>query len=262
MNLDQIGVFSIIGIVIIGLPAIGVWHARNLKKKMNEILKTKNSMIGSINNGLVQIEGRVVPTSLGQLISPLSGTPCVAYICNALEATGSGKTRSYTMLTSEQHSTQFFVEDSTGKIIVDPSQANILKYKENNYSISFFGGPDQKVASFLSKNGINYKGFLGLKRNITCGELLIPIGEKVFVKGKAREYSETDLLKIPDLTLGQKFIPCMDDNGELTNIAVGGENELIKRYKNQFWLTIIAILFVIGFFITLISITVISLLRM
>ncbi|MEI7960818.1 MAG: GIDE domain-containing protein [archaeon] len=246
MNLIPFGITVAVGI---GLSVYPIWRIKKLNKLIKEITMTKNVSVGDLTNGKVEIEGTALQTSTGALLSPVTKTPCLYYKCSVTESVGSGKSRRIIVLLDEIKAVPFFVDDQTGKVVVDPTGATIITAKSSVFRTGLFGKPTQALFDFFTSRHINYNGLLGLKRDLTCGETIIPFGEKVFVKGIAREKDEVDLLKLPELANNAVYIP--KNLEEPTKIALGGENAAIGQYKKQVWLTIailILILFLVGIF--------------
>lgn len=96
------------------------------KLKIEQLVKnTPPSNIGSLSMGLVETKGRAKPAKK-RLRSPFTGTPCVAYISLFQRLEGSDtddKARDYVTEFAEMKMPMFYLEDKTGKILIDPYTA-------------------------------------------------------------------------------------------------------------------------------------------
>ena len=87
------------------------------------ILNTPESKIRSASMGLVEING----TASGPKTIPagISGDPCYYYRAMAWQLRQSGNNREWMKVADECVYVPFFVEDSTGRVLVDPAGAEL-----------------------------------------------------------------------------------------------------------------------------------------
>ena len=99
------------------------------KKRLIENIPT--SKIRSLALGPVEVCGIVVPAR-GVLTAPYSGEKCVYYKWKAEKLTG-GKYKHYETMDSGDGMLAFYLEDDTGKILIDPREAEIKIKEECDY---------------------------------------------------------------------------------------------------------------------------------
>jgi hypothetical protein len=124
------------------------------------ILNTPFSKIRSASMGLVEVSGaakgpRTIPAGI-------TGQACYYYCAVAFQLRQSGKDRSWQQVASECLSVPFFVEDPTGRLLVD-SQGASLDVERNfkdEFDTSFFSNNrdmlPENVAKFLNRNNIKF----------------------------------------------------------------------------------------------------------
>jgi hypothetical protein len=78
------------------------------------------------------------------------------------------------------------LKDNTGKVLVAPFKAEIDVPKSYFFDTGIFSKePPIKIKNFLKKNNLNYKGFLGFKKQMRFTEWTIVPGDKLYVLGNA-----------------------------------------------------------------------------
>ena len=83
-------------------------------------------------------------------------------------------------------------EDETGQTLVNPHDAE-FHLDETTYSIDVLGGENSKACEVaLKRLEVPLTNRLGLKRNITCRETVIPVGEQIYVMGNATNIHQGD----------------------------------------------------------------------
>ncbi len=128
-----------------------------------------------------------------QLVSPLTGRPCVCYQVVVQEQRGSGKHRSWRTVITEDDSVPFQVTDGTGRAIVDPTGAQLaLDYDGNSASGSFDNATPTEEA-FLQKHGRGSRGWL-LNKTIRYREAIIGVGERVSILGAGVREPDPDTM--------------------------------------------------------------------
>jgi hypothetical protein len=123
-----------------------------------QIVNTPFSKIRSASMGLVEVSG----AAKGPLTIPagLTGEACYYYRAMAWQLRQSGKNRNWQKVADESLYVPFFVEDPTGRLLIDPQGANLDLQRNFKDEIggSFFSGSDmtpENVAGFLNRNGIS-----------------------------------------------------------------------------------------------------------
>jgi E3 Ubiquitin ligase len=136
-----------------------LWGFRMLRYK-RLILNTPFSKIRSASMGLVEVSGaakgpRTIPAGV-------TGQACYYYCATAYQLRGSGKNRSWQSVASESLCVPFFVEDPTGRMLVNPEGAalDIDRNFKDEFDTSFFSKNrdmlPENVAKFLNRNNVSF----------------------------------------------------------------------------------------------------------
>jgi len=174
-------------------------------KRMIENIPTSKAR--SVAMGLVEVYGEVVPIKI--LKSPFSGKDCVYYKYQIEELRSSGKNSYWATIRKEEKSTPFRLRDETGEILVDCTGANSDIKLDNRFESGIGHKPPNQVYDFLDRNGIAYKGLLGIGKHMRYTEWFIEPKEKVYVMGTA------------------------SDNPNVKLTAKGMENVIIRKGQNE-----------------------------
>jgi len=101
----------------LGLFANGFWNYR----KLRVIEDTPRIPVRSIPMGLIHVRGKVTGRFL--LTSPVTRTPCYYYHVRLERWESSGKSPGWTIVHTETDQRIFYVDDGTGKVLVNPQSA-------------------------------------------------------------------------------------------------------------------------------------------
>ncbi|MCU1272360.1 MAG: hypothetical protein JWN74_3654 [Acidobacteriaceae bacterium] len=129
-----------------------------LLQRKRLILNTPASKIRSASMGLVEING--LATGPYVVNSPLKQTTCYYYRSIAWQWKQRGKDSEWVKAAEESLHVPFYVDDGSGRLLVDPSGAEIdlqcALHQEYNGSI-LLSGPEMpgSVFSFLSRHGVD-----------------------------------------------------------------------------------------------------------
>jgi hypothetical protein len=194
-----------------------LWYGFNRMHKYRLIRDVPRSKIRSIALGLVEIHGLVRTDQ--PIKTPFSQTDCAYYRYEIKEyrrhssTDGKGRTRttySWDLIASGERRVPFLAEDETGRIVVDPSEAEmdvsvkkVFLQKAGLFGglESFFGllrnwdenvGSDLDVAS-LKLTPINPKSWMSFVNRVgdrRFFEHYLEPGENLFVMGTAKSSSE------------------------------------------------------------------------
>jgi E3 Ubiquitin ligase len=121
------------------------------------ILNTPSSKVRSASMGLVEVTG----TAKGPQVIPagITGDPCYYYRATAWKLKQSGNSRNWERVADESLYVPFFVDDSTGQMLVNAQGAQLdvhCNFKDE-IRTSFFGGKDMvppNVSRFLMRYGL------------------------------------------------------------------------------------------------------------
>jgi E3 Ubiquitin ligase len=124
------------------------------------ILNTPSSKVRSAAMGLVEITGMAKgPATIN---AGITGSSCYYYRAVAWQLRQAGKNREWQCVANESCYVPFFVEDSTGKLMIDPEHADLdlMRDFKDEFDTSFFSSNDRMlpegVAEFLARNGVNF----------------------------------------------------------------------------------------------------------
>jgi E3 Ubiquitin ligase len=148
------------------------------------ILNTPLSRIHSASIGLVEVTG--TPVGPYVLSAPITGDPCYYYRVRAWQWVESENSHQWKSVLDESLHVPFFLEDSTGRVLVDPQGADLDVHRSFSDEIgaSFFRTPGlvpPNVLKFLATRG------LVPAEKIKLEERTIPQGFPLFVFGTLGE---------------------------------------------------------------------------
>ncbi|HXX20848.1 MAG TPA: GIDE domain-containing protein [Candidatus Acidoferrum sp.] len=132
-----------------------------------QIMNTPASKIRSASVGLVEISGMAKgPTTIP---AGITGEACYYYRATAWELRESGRNREWKQVANESVYVPFFVEDPTGRLLINPQGADLdihCNFKDE-FDTSFFRSNremlPENVARFLVRNGISFSESIRLE---------------------------------------------------------------------------------------------------
>ena len=121
------------------------------------ILDTPFSKIRSAPMGMVEISGQAVGPYT--MIAPITARPCYYYRTLVWEWKQRGRNKSWVKVAGECMHVPFFVDDNTGRLLVDPRGADLDLHRdfEQEFCDSFFttkSPAPPNVTGFLARHGI------------------------------------------------------------------------------------------------------------
>lgn len=144
---------------VIGFCAgIGLFfYGFRLLQRRRLILDTPFSKIRSAAMGMVEVSGLAVGPYT--MIAPITARPCYYYRTLVWEYKQSGKNKQWVKVAGECMHVPFFVDDNTGRVLVDPRGADLDLHCdfEEQFCDSFFTTKDpapNNVRNFLGRHGI------------------------------------------------------------------------------------------------------------
>ena len=177
---------KIIELAAMGIIFGGILFANGFRsmrrKKLMEAIPT--SKIRSLAVGIAEIYGKAVTNS--ELIrAPFSNEKCIVCRVVIQERSRWSKYRHWHTVRDWILSTEFLVEDDTGRVQVDPHNATLdIPASFENYS-GWGKKPPPHAVEFLKKNNLSFEGFLGINRSMRFVEYIIRPDDKVYVLGRA-----------------------------------------------------------------------------
>jgi hypothetical protein len=144
---------------VVGFCAgIGLFvYGFRLLQRRRLILDTPFSKIRSAAMGTVEISG--LAAGPYTMIAPITARPCYYYRTLVWEWKQSGKNKQWVKVAGECMHLPFFVDDNTGRMLVDPTGADLDLHRdfEQEFCDSFFTTKEpapENVRSFLARHGI------------------------------------------------------------------------------------------------------------
>lgn len=159
-------IFPINELAIISLIAIagGLYlfvRGFRLLARKRLLLNTPTSKIRSASLGLVEVSG--LATGPYALPAPITGKACFLYRTTAWQQRESGKNHDWEKIAEESLHVPFFLDDGTGKLLIDPEEAELDLHRDfhEEYSSSLFSTSTevpQQVGNFLARHGVTPSG--------------------------------------------------------------------------------------------------------
>jgi len=168
------------------------------------ISRTETRDIASVDEGVVEVEGEIEPVGK-TLTAPVSDEDCVAYEYVATQTRRFGSNRYRSTVNSGRDTVPFYVDDGTGRVLVDPEGAEIAVEERETRSVK----PESSECD----------------RETTLKEVRVPVEGRTYVFGSASWSDEHGQVSITDeglpLVGGPPFFKVSDSS----------EWELIGKYK-------------------------------
>jgi hypothetical protein len=148
------------------------------------LLSTPTSKIRSAALGLVEVNG--VAAGPYTVPAPILGRPCFLYHTTAWQQQ-EGKKDEWEKVADEALHLPFFLDDSTGQLLVEPLGADLDLHRDfrEEYASSFFSSRldeiPPRVSTFLSRHGVFPS------RRLRIEERAIKPGDSLFVAGTLTE---------------------------------------------------------------------------
>jgi hypothetical protein len=133
------------------------FYGFRLLQRRRLILDTPFSKIRSASMGMVEVSGLAVGPYT--MIAPITARQCYYYRTLVWEYKQCGKNKQWVKVVGECMHLPFFVDDNTGRLLVDPREADLDLHRdfEQQFCDSFFTTKDpapENVHSFLARHGI------------------------------------------------------------------------------------------------------------
>jgi hypothetical protein len=129
-----------------------------LLQRRQLILNTPASKVRSASMGMVELNGLAVGPYT--MVAPITTRPCYYYRTVVWEWKQQGKNKQWVKVAAECMHVPFFLDDNTGKIMVDPRGADLDLHRDfqQEFCDGFFTTKEEappNVHSFLSRHGIS-----------------------------------------------------------------------------------------------------------
>jgi hypothetical protein len=216
---------------VIGLCA-GIYlfiQGFRLLQRRHLILDTPVSKIRSASLGMVELSGLAIGPYT--MIAPITERACYYYRTVVWEWKQSGKNKKWVKVAAECMHVPFFLDDNTGKVMVDPRGADLDLHRDfqQEFCDSFFTTKEEappNVHSFLSRHGIM------TSNKIKVEEFCIKPKNALFLLGTLDENPGLELTSKPiqddeptSLISGNAFSFSVDgaELGRRLSFATGGD---------------------------------------
>jgi hypothetical protein len=173
-------------IAMIGMGAGLFFFVRGFRllARKRLLLNTPTSKIRSASMGLVEISG--LATGPYTVPAPITGKACYLYRTTAWQQRESGKHHDWVKVAEETLHVPFFVDDGTGKLLVEPHGAELDLHRDfrQEFGGSLFSTRDQvpmEVSNFLGRHGVTPS------RHIRIEECAIKPKNALFIVGTLGE---------------------------------------------------------------------------
>lgn len=186
------------------------------------ILDTPFSKIRSASMGMVEVSGLAVGPFT--MIAPVTARPCYYYRTLVWEWKQSGKNKQWVKVASECMHVPFFVDDNTGRMLIDPRGADLDLHRDfqQEFSDSFFTTKDpvpDNVRTFLARHGIS------TNNKIKVEEFCIKPKNALFILGTLSENPDIEVTAQPVRDDETASLHVGDFNLSLQKTSFGGNNQ-------------------------------------
>jgi len=184
------------------------FYGFRLLQRRRLILDTPFSKIRSASMGMVEISGLAVGPYT--MIAPITAHPCYYYRTLVWEYKQCGKSKEWVKVAGEGMHVPFFVDDNTGRLLVDPRGADLDVHQdfEQQFCDSFFTTKDPAPP--------NVRTFLARHRIATSNKIKV---EEYCIKPKNSLFILGTLTANPGLEVGPQPIR---DAEAIHSISTGG----------------------------------------
>jgi hypothetical protein len=181
---------------------------------------TPTSTVRALALGRVELRGRAA--GKGELRAPLTGAACAYYRFLVEREVHTRRGRRWRALVSgSSEAWPFYVEDATGRVLVEPRGAEI------SLGCDFSEIDPERVgalAAFASEHEIGDGGFLGLGGRVRFREWRIAPGDEVYVLGIARE--RAGLVHERRVRIAEKLAVLKSDAAALASLDADGDGRV------------------------------------
>jgi hypothetical protein len=151
-----------------------------LLQRKRLILNTPASKIRSASMGRVEINGLAVGPYT--ILAPVTGVPCYYFRTTAWQWQQRGKNSQWVKVADESLHVPFFLEDNTGRVLVDPQGAEMDIHRDfhDEFSTSLFSSRFEmpaNISDFLVRHGVS------TEKKIKIDEYCIKPKNALFILG-------------------------------------------------------------------------------
>jgi hypothetical protein len=171
-------VFFALASIVPLVAALKSWWEADPRKLRRVLSKAPRVSIAEACEGeAVRLDGRVADGET--LIAPLTGRRCVFYVA-VIEEAPAKLGGDWAELARETRGVPFTVDDGTGRLIVDPAEAQIDVVLDSDTASGPLNDPDAIEVAFLKRHNVKSTGWL-FNRSLRYREGVFEIGEPIAV---------------------------------------------------------------------------------
>jgi len=173
-----LAVFFLTGVFLLfyGFRALG-------EKQMVESVPSLG--IGAVVPGPVEVSGEAAAVDGMVRPGPFTGRDAVYYRSVVEEYRRHGRSMGWVIIYESEYRPEFYVEDSTGSILVDPEGACYDVAVAFEYASGLLNDPPENVKAFLGDNGLLHGGLPDVNRRMRYREYLIEPRRRIYIMGTA-----------------------------------------------------------------------------
>jgi hypothetical protein len=206
-----------------------------LLQRKRLILNTPTSKIRSAAMGLVEINGLAVGPYT--MIAPITGVPCYYYRTTAWQWQQQGKNKAWVKVAEESLHLPFFLDDNTGRVLVDPQGAEMDIHRDfhDEFSTSLFCSNLEippNISSFLTGHGVS------TDKKIKIDEYCIKPKNALFLLGTLAQNPGLSVSATPILNMNAKHravafhIPIIAGLSADTDVTTAGRT-LFSAFQSE-----------------------------
>lgn len=171
--------------------ALAIWYFSEGATIKRELRSVPVSKIRDVSDGhRARIVGGVRPV-VEAFPAPLTGRPCVYAIATIEERRSRGKSHYWKRIAREEQGIAFFVEDDTGRALVDAANGRLALEFDAHESSGFLDNPEPNQLAFLQRHGESGTGML-FNRSLRYREAIISVDEVIAVLGEGVREPDPD----------------------------------------------------------------------
>jgi hypothetical protein len=164
-------------LLLVGGPAAVLWGIRRLHIK-RAIENTATSKVRGAAMGHIELAG--IARQRKKLLSPVSAVECCWWRCKVQEWRRSGKHSRWHTIHTVGSVDLFFLDDTTGQVLVNPIGAEINVHETTQ---DLNSRTRTKLSPILASWGLRDSSWFGLDRPLRLVEEALPDGYPVYVLG-------------------------------------------------------------------------------
>ncbi len=226
-----------VALAVVGASA-GVYlfyRGFRLLQRKRLILDTPASKIRSASMGLVEING--LAAGPYTILAPITRVPCYYFHTAAWQWQQQGKNKAWVKVADERMHVPFFLDDNTGRVLVDPQGAELDIHRDfhDEFSTSLFSSGleiPSNISIFLARHGVS------TDRKIKIDEYCIKPKNALFILGTLAQNPGLTVSPTPVLSLTAEqhalpfHIPDVSGLSANTNVTTAGKI-LLSTFTNE-----------------------------